>query len=285
MLALLLATALAAPVDLSAPGATGPHLRTTNGDAVAVGLLAGSTLGLTLADFGFNQGFLKSPDRWGDRDWGTVEGADKVSDLGLWEVPLRPSHAWDLYTDIALVSVPLLALAPMEGGSPFTRRAAGRTEIVGESVLAATLLTTVLKKSVRRRRPWASASDPEHTVACDGSAQRCFDTRDAFYSFPSGHTSIVTSAATSWAMTWALGNAGGFWRGNRFLAPAGALLLGASVGYGRVRASDHFPTDVAVGWLIGAAAGIALPLAHLHGGSEEAGLSVGAQSLSFSAAW
>ena len=123
----------------------------------------------------------------------------------------------------------------------------------GESAAITVAITDMTKISVRRPRP-IDYQNPSTTST------------DAELSFFSGHTSgIAAVGATATYLA--------FMRtGRRSLRPwltlAGATLLTAGVGYERVRAGQHFPTDVICGALAGAAVGIIVP--HLHRHESEA---------------
>ncbi len=97
-------------------------------------------------------------------------------------------------------------------------------EVAAESTAFTGLFTTILKVSVRRKRP--------------GGGSRT--------SFPSGHASASFAAATFLARTLEDALPGPFqWSGYLFYIPA------VVVGFNRVEGNRHFPTDVAAGALLG----------------------------------
>ena len=56
--------------------------------------------------------------------------------------------------------------------------------------------------------------------------------------------------------------------GVQAVAWTGAILLPAATGFFRYQAGNHFPTDVVVGYVVGAAVGIIVP--HIHKTDPEA---------------
>jgi undecaprenyl-diphosphatase len=130
-----------------------------------------------------------------------------------------------------------------------------------ESGSLALTLTDVTKIAVRRPRPI-------DYIHCGTAAQQagpgCTST-DLGLSFFSGHTSGVSAVgATATYLA--------FVRSPRSPRPwitlGLATALAAFVGYERVRAGEHFPTDVIAGAMAGAAIGVLVP--HLHRHKEEA---------------
>lgn len=120
------------------------------------------------------------------------------------------------------------------------------------SAIGATALTAGLAKlGARRARPYTYNRHPD-VVAF---------TRDAYgnnFSFFSGHTSMAFAAATSGAMLFAATTTSdrarlGVW--------AGAGALASATGVLRIRAGQHFPTDVMVGAAIGTMFGVGLTYA------------------------
>ncbi|MFQ5749077.1 MAG: phosphatase PAP2 family protein [Planctomycetota bacterium] len=97
-------------------------------------------------------------------------------------------------------------------------------EVVAESTLLTGLLTSVLKVTVRRKRPQSGSRT----------------------SFPSGHASESFAAATFLARSLGGARPGPFqWFGYLFYVPA------VAVAFNRVEGSRHFPVDAAAGALLG----------------------------------
>jgi membrane-associated phospholipid phosphatase len=100
---------------------------------------------------------------------------------------------------------------------------------VAESVLGAAFISTVLKYSVNRPRPFTTYPFIENVTSA-GSP-----------SFPSGHTSDAFALATSLSLAFP-----------KWYVIAPSLLWAASVGYSRMDLGVHYPSDVLAGAIIGA---------------------------------
>lgn len=119
--------------------------------------------------------------------------------------------------------------------------------VMAEALAVSQVVTDVTKLAVRRPRPTqyregAYVGSVEHQV-----------------SFPSGHTSATSAAVTAYTVTFALRHPDSPWR---FAVAGGAVALTAMTAWGRVAGGMHFYTDVLGGAVIGAVAGLAVPLAH-----------------------
>jgi membrane-associated phospholipid phosphatase len=118
--------------------------------------------------------------------------------------------------------------------------------IYGESLAITESLTNVAKFAVRRPRPYAYIQHFANPKADNNST-------DSNLSFFSGHASAagaVTATATYLA----------FERSRHSWRPWATLLVGTGIttfiDIERVRAADHFPTDVITGTLVGAGVGV-----------------------------
>jgi membrane-associated phospholipid phosphatase len=122
--------------------------------------------------------------------------------------------------------------------------------IMGESVFLTAGLTNTVKRLTRRPRPYMfnpeRVSPPPHR-------------QDDFSSFWSGHTANTAALTFSSVALIAPGVAD---RGTRTGLWIGAATVPALVGYLRVRAGKHFPTDVVAGFAVGALVGLAVPYLH-----------------------
>lgn len=160
--------------------------------------------------------------------------------------------------------------------------------IYAETVSATWALTNLAKIAFRRPRPSAYQAQAQRDASTgsttpDGLSS---DTNSAM-SFFSGHASITASvtAASSYLA---------FSRSADRLRPWLTLGIGTAlttvVSFGRVRAGEHFPTDVIAGAMVGAGIGVLTP--HLHReepalrrpvwiglGAEPGGVSLRAQGL------
>lgn len=120
-------------------------------------------------------------------------------------------------------------------------------------VAASGLVAAAMKALWRRPRPYNFNPEP----AVRAYARRAG--HDASVSFPSGHTALSFAAAAAGGWVYASGSdntsrRAGVWFGGAAVAGATAVL--------RMRAGRHYPSDVAVGALIGIA-GVAVPAAVL----------------------
>lgn len=99
---------------------------------------------------------------------------------------------------------------------------------LAESAIAASIITTTLKLSIQRTRPYTTYPDIEK-AGTGGS-----------YSFPSGHTSAAFALATSlsiYAPKWYVITPAYVWAG--------------TVAYSRMDLGVHYPSDVLAGAIIG----------------------------------
>ena len=100
---------------------------------------------------------------------------------------------------------------------------------IGASVVTASVVSTILKNSVKRTRPFITYPDIEK-VTSGGS-----------YSFPSGHTSDAFSLATSVTLAYP-----------KWYIIAPAFIWAGTVGYSRMDLGVHYPGDVLMGAITGA---------------------------------
>lgn len=99
---------------------------------------------------------------------------------------------------------------------------------IGASVISATVLTTILKRTINRPRPFITYPDLEK-VTSGGSA-----------SFPSGHTSDAFAFATSISMAYP-----------KWYIIAPSYAWASAVGYSRLDLGVHYPSDVLFGAILG----------------------------------
>lgn len=100
---------------------------------------------------------------------------------------------------------------------------------IGESILINAAITTAIKNTVRRPRPFVN--DPT-IIPADAAGS---------FSFPSGHTSQAFATATSLSIAYP-----------KWYVIAPAYLWASSVAYSRMYLGVHYPSDVLAGALVGA---------------------------------
>ena len=122
--------------------------------------------------------------------------------------------------------------------------------ILLEAVMLNEALTGITKALVRRPRPNTYNTDAPEAVRT---------ARDNTFSFFSGHTSHSAALMffTAKTLTDYVDRPG-----VEAIAWATAALLPAATGFFRYRAGKHFPSDVIVGYVVGATVGVLIP--HLH---------------------
>ena len=126
-----------------------------------------------------------------------------------------------------------------------------------ETIIITDVANLLAKKLVQRPRPFTYNPEVIHNLAGCKAYNR--NKPDANLSFYSGHTSHVASVIFfTNSMLWFYKPE---YRSNDWAWMASALLP-AIVGYQRVMAGKHFPSDVFVGYLTGAAIGYLIPRIH-----------------------
>jgi undecaprenyl-diphosphatase len=131
-----------------------------------------------------------------------------------------------------------------------------------ETISLTEMFTDITKIAVRRPRPIDYIDCPYGVPGKPQTGPRCQGT-DLGLSFFSGHASTVGSiGATATYLA--------FVRSRHSFRPwitlMSATALTTFVSYERVRAGEHFPTDVIAGSMAGAAIGVLVPHLHLHPG-------------------
>lgn len=140
--------------------------------------------------------------------------------------------------------------------------------LYGETIAITQAFTDATKIGVRRPRP----IDYINCSGTQASSSSSCNSTDMQLSFFSGHASTTASiAATATYLAFIRSGA----RSPRpWITLAAGTLLTAFVSYERVRAAEHFPTDVIVGSMAGASIGTLVPhfhrRPHFHEGELEA---------------
>ena len=129
--------------------------------------------------------------------------------------------------------------APISIGCPLIMYGAGMIQkdstlkkngiYIAESILSAVFISTALKYSINRERPFVTYPYLEK-VTSGGSP-----------SFPSGHTSDAFATATSLSIAFP-----------KWYVIAPSYIWASAVGYSRLDLGVHYPSDVMAGALIGA---------------------------------
>lgn len=99
---------------------------------------------------------------------------------------------------------------------------------MGETFLVNAVITTAMKKSFKRDRPFVTYPDID------------MQSNEGSYSFPSGHTSTAFSTATSLSMAFP-----------KWYVVAPSFLWATAVGYSRMDLGVHYPSDVLAGAIVG----------------------------------
>jgi membrane-associated phospholipid phosphatase len=156
--------------------------------------------------------------------------------------------AWTTVGDVALAGTLLLVPLGVILGEP-TWGGLGDLLVVGEAALLTSAVQVLASYAVDRPRPRVYGETAPLDQRDDANAGR---------SFFSGH--VANALAVTIVSTTAL-----FRTRHRTLAwtvLASGLTGSALVGVSRIAAGGHFPSDVLVGYAVGAAVGIALPALH-----------------------
>ncbi len=159
------------------------------------------------------------------------------------------SYSSDHLSDIFLFGSYVFPLTHFISSDPQKNRSVLFGMFMESSMISAGL-TNIIKASIQRNRPYTYNS----SLPLD---ERLSST--GHFSFPSGHTSVVTNLCFFTAKVHSDLHPDSKW--NKWIW-AGAITVPAYVGYLRYRAGKHFPTDVIGGYAIGALVGYLIPELH-----------------------
>jgi len=122
--------------------------------------------------------------------------------------------------------------------------------MMAEVILINNGITNIFKGTARRRRPFTYNPDAPLDLKLEKNGR---------YSFFSGHASNSAAYSFFAAKVYSDNNPGSKW--NPYVWSA-AISLPAVTSFLRVKAGKHFPTDVIVGYAVGAAVGFLVPELH-----------------------
>jgi membrane-associated phospholipid phosphatase len=172
------------------------------------------------------------------------------SNVNAFDRPLagRYSHGWDTVGNVATISTLVLVPAGLLVGEP-SRGGLVDLLVVGETVLVSSAIQVTMGYAVARPRPRVYGDKAPLDMRNDANAGR---------SFFSGHA--ADCLAGTLAATTALRRTGH--RTVAWVTLAVGLAGSALVGGARVASGGHFPSDVLIGYAVGAGVGIAVPALH-----------------------
>jgi len=131
-----------------------------------------------------------------------------------------------------------------------------------EALMAGFVTIQTLKLTVRAPRPTTWISADELATLAERDPERAAElaqdraSTDAWMSFPSGHAGLAATASAALATQLWLEERPGW----AAAATAGGAAVTVGTGLARVEAGKHHPVDVVVGGLLGAGAGVGVPL-------------------------
>lgn len=191
---------------------------------------------------GFGVGDRFHPDQGQLLDRSSVNGFDRVATFHYSEPAARASD-W-LFLGAAAGSLAGM-IVQQKGVQPLLP-----VVLAAESFLLTSSLTNLTKELVQRPRPYRYYPDaPAHLHA----------ERESYLSFWSGHTSNCAALTFTTASVLQRSDLP---RDVKTAVWIGAAAVPALMGYLRVRAGKHFPTDVIVGYAVGAGIGLLVPYLH-----------------------
>ncbi|MEO8590745.1 MAG: phosphatase PAP2 family protein [Flavobacteriales bacterium] len=175
-------------------------------------------------------------------DLATIPMFDRVA-TRQWSLPAH--HASNVLFGVALGASIAVSIVNQNGEQPLLPVA-----IIAESGLLSAGLTNTVKELVRRPRPYLYNPD-----APPGAVKG----EEDYVSFWSGHTANTAAMTFSCASMVQRSDAS---PGLKTATWIGAAVAPAAMGYLRVKAGRHFPTDVLTGYAVGALVGLAVPYFH-----------------------
>ena len=177
-------------------------------------------------------------------------------------VPYSPNEVWkperwvtDLHNEKAKLASDFLlytsAATPVLMLADRKMRKDWRSYALYAETMGITLAITQFTKSITdRKRPY---------VYQQGNSREDIQDKDATQSFFSGHTSVAAASTFFMARMFADNHPNSRWKPVVWTA---AAILPLSTGAMRVLAGKHFPTDVLIGYIVGAGIGYLVPYLH-----------------------
>lgn len=171
-----------------------------------------------------------------------IPGIDRIA-LDQWSMPAH--RASNVLFGVAVAASLTTAIIAEKGTRPLVP-----IVIIAEAGLFSAGLTNTVKELVRRPRPYLHG---------DHAPPEVTRTNNDYTSFWSGHTANTAAITFTCANMVQRSDASS---GVKTATWIGAAVAPAAMGYLRVRAGKHFPTDVLTGYAVGALVGWAVPYFH-----------------------
>lgn len=207
-------------------------------------LLGAAIGGHTALMLGFDVGTRNS---WPPHDTMVLErtAVNRFDRVATFQYYPRAAKASD-WLFLAGGTLPLIGAATQQrSDQPFTPVVIGL-----ESFLMSSIITNLAKYTTQRSRPYCYNPDAPRPPNAR---------KDGRHSFWSGHTANLAAITFSTA---SMLQRSDLHRDAKVAVWVGAAVLPALVGYLRVRAGRHFPTDVIVGFGVGSGVGLLVPYIH-----------------------
>ena len=183
-------------------------------------------------------------DRYATRQWS--DKWDSLSDHLL----------WGMGTATAASLAVVLSQQESSSRSVATKNTATLALMAAELLLLNKGFTDLVKGSVRRQRPYVHNQE----LSTEDKLRVATEEDDVFLSFFSGHSAVAFSAAAFVSTVVADATNAPDWA--KGLVWGSTMSMAALTAYARVAAGRHFPSDVIVGAIVGAAIGHLVPRSH-----------------------